>query len=67
MKKAEREMYEAVKCSRCKHEIEEGKEEYCWFCFKYLCYSCWDAVSHCGHFEAELVNGVGCNATLLRN
>ncbi len=43
-------------CSRCRAEIPAGREEFCWFCLKELCLSCWELYGHCGHPQAIEAN-----------
>lgn len=43
-------------CGSCSAAIELGKEEYCWYCDAYLCYTCWEEKGHCGHKEADAIN-----------
>ncbi len=34
-------------CGRCKTEIADDAQEYCWWCLGELCYECWDRYGDC--------------------
>lgn len=42
-------------CARCNASVLDGGEM-CWWCEDNLCGECWDAVGHCGHEGADLIN-----------
>lgn len=38
-----------IKCNRCKAEMTTDDAEYCWFCGRMICFTCWDEFGRCNH------------------
>ena len=46
-----------MQCSRCGQSLRYDQTERCWWDFAPLCGDCWERYGHCGHAEADQVNG----------
>lgn len=40
-----------TKCNRCQAEMQTDDAEHCWYCFRMLCFDCWNEFGECGHGE----------------
>jgi predicted RNA-binding Zn-ribbon protein involved in translation (DUF1610 family) len=45
-----------IACPRCGVLLIVESAECCWYCGKYICLACWEALGRCDHPEADAID-----------